>query len=205
MRPGVRAECSRRCSSGRHRLGEGVVDAGFQRDLGCSRPPTVGGLSVGASSLGAFYLVPAAHPMPQGMSSTAAGPPRITGRGLPARTPNGFHVKARLHPQRDSNPCFRLEGAMSWAAGRWGPIPRRARGDYQCASWQWHRVGWGAVVPTCQLGCHSEAHGSGGTGVPSQRKPPGGSPQGSSGVASSAASGAGGRSSASASTTSDSR
>ena len=26
------------------------------------------------------------------------------------------------HPQRDSNPCFRLERAMSSAAGRWGPV-----------------------------------------------------------------------------------
>ena len=27
------------------------------------------------------------------------------------------------HPQRDSNPCFRLERAMSSAAGRWGLAP----------------------------------------------------------------------------------
>ena len=26
------------------------------------------------------------------------------------------------HPQRDSNPCFRLERAMSWATRRWGPV-----------------------------------------------------------------------------------
>jgi len=33
------------------------------------------------------------------------------------------------HPQRDSNPCYRLERAASWAAGRWGPgigAPARA-------------------------------------------------------------------------------
>lgn len=27
----------------------------------------------------------------------------------------------REHPQRDSNPCYRLERAASWATGRWGP------------------------------------------------------------------------------------
>ena len=29
---------------------------------------------------------------------------------------------AGQHPQRDSNPCYRLERAASWAAGRWGPV-----------------------------------------------------------------------------------
>src|SRR6185436_5194461 len=30
-------------------------------------------------------------------------------------------------PQRDSNPCFGLERATSWASGRWGPVGRTLR------------------------------------------------------------------------------
>ena len=37
---------------------------------------------------------------------------------MPFSWPNDWH------PQRDSNPCFRLERAMSSAAGRWGPDPK---------------------------------------------------------------------------------
>ena len=35
-----------------------------------------------------------------------------------------FSWSNHWHPQRDSNPCFRLERAMSSAAGRWGLDPK---------------------------------------------------------------------------------
>jgi hypothetical protein len=34
-------------------------------------------------------------------------------------------------PQRDSNPCFRLERAASWATGRWGLFPQRSGPEAQ--------------------------------------------------------------------------
>src|SRR6185436_14840964 len=33
-------------------------------------------------------------------------------------------VQREWRPQRDSNPCFGLERATSWASGRWGPAMR---------------------------------------------------------------------------------
>ena len=35
------------------------------------------------------------------------------------------------HPQRDSNPCYRLERAASWATGRWGLTRGRGHSRYQ--------------------------------------------------------------------------
>jgi hypothetical protein len=34
---------------------------------------------------------------------------------------------AMARPQRDSNPCFGLERATSWASGRWGPAGENSR------------------------------------------------------------------------------
>ena len=65
----------------------------------------------------------------------AANAPRL----LDARAPSGVRLPGRSrkrprskkgdlglwilwHPQRESNPCCRLERAMSWATRRWGPV-----------------------------------------------------------------------------------
>ncbi len=45
----------------------------------------------------------------------------------PQRAGSGVHdvpPHRKAHPQRDSNPCYRLERAASWAARRWGPGAR---------------------------------------------------------------------------------
>ena len=39
------------------------------------------------------------------------------------QVPNQHWRWGMLHPQRDSNPCYRLERAASWAARRWGLQP----------------------------------------------------------------------------------
>jgi Recombinase zinc beta ribbon domain/Recombinase len=65
-----------------------------------------------------------------GSSSKGGSCSRLTGR--PAATLSwrrarwrtssaGSYVHKRWRPQRDSNPCFGLERATSWASGRWGP------------------------------------------------------------------------------------
>ncbi len=38
-----------------------------------------------------------------------------------ALTARRIRMSSVWHPQRDSNPCYRLERAASWATGRWGP------------------------------------------------------------------------------------
>ena len=52
------------------------------------------------------------------------GPGPESVRWRPPRARHGVGRKNAEHPQRDSNPCFRLERAMSSAAGRWGPGPK---------------------------------------------------------------------------------
>jgi len=57
-----------------------------------------------------------------------AGRDRATlNRARPRPAPDGLVALGKrasprlsLHPQRGSNPCLRLEGAVSWAARRWG-------------------------------------------------------------------------------------
>ena len=49
--------------------------------------------------------------------------------GLPTHTSGSYRRSFQLErlvvrPQRDSNPCFGLERATSWASGRWGPGER---------------------------------------------------------------------------------
>jgi integrase-like protein len=49
--------------------------------------------------------------------------------GDPERSDASRAVKSEVRkwrPQRDSNPCFGLERATSWASGRWGRAARRA-------------------------------------------------------------------------------
>jgi hypothetical protein len=51
--------------------------------------------------------------------------PHIVVAAAMGRALTGFSVrcrrsKKRVRPQRDSNPCFGLERATSWASGRWG-------------------------------------------------------------------------------------
>ena len=56
--------------------------------------------------------------------------------GPPKSTPLSVHPTGSTpsqHPQRDSNPCYRLERAASWAARRWGP-DRWGNGDYQLSA-----------------------------------------------------------------------
>ena len=40
-------------------------------------------------------------------------------------------MRSRWWPQRDSNPCFSLERAVSWASRRWG------RADRECTRVRW--------------------------------------------------------------------
>ena len=42
----------------------------------------------------------------------------------PFGVPAGQYAHRNVHPQRDSNPCYRRERAGSWAARRWGPETR---------------------------------------------------------------------------------
>jgi hypothetical protein len=81
---------------------------------------------------------------------------QITGSGLAE-----YHSQQRWRPQRDSNPCFGLERATSWASGRWGPegepwnptmrprrpLKRRFRG-----------ASGDAAIPTKAAGDRSEIH-----------------------------------------------
>ena len=54
-----------------------------------------------------------------------------------AQLPAGVWACDLWHPQRESNPCCRLERAMSWATRRWGPVADEVyQTRHACATWE---------------------------------------------------------------------
>ena len=122
-RPAVDGQAGSRVRRRIHRIGETVGLWSDQVARGGVEPPTFrfsGGRSYQLSYLADVRTAGGARAVLTGLEPATSA---LTGRRalqLLHRTWSGTHADCRSCPQRDSNPCYRLERAASWAARRWG-------------------------------------------------------------------------------------